>query len=126
MNILAIETSCDETGVSIIQADGGLDSPTFRVLGDGLYSQMVLHAQYGGVYPNLARREHAKNLTPLLEKALKESNFLQNKEDNNSSPIPNSLFFILNYFWQSARSVRTVISTLCRHARTPARSAGRR
>jgi N6-L-threonylcarbamoyladenine synthase len=70
MIILSIETSCDETAVSLVRAEGGLESPNFTVLGNALYSQAMLHAAYGGVYPNLAKREHAKNLVPLLKQAL--------------------------------------------------------
>src|SRR3989344_5527215 len=73
MRILAIETSCDETAVSIIEAHGGFDNPQFRVLGDVLYSQAHLHQTFGGVYANLAKREHKKNLVPILEKALTEA-----------------------------------------------------
>ena len=73
MKILAIETSCDETAVCIVEADGGFEMPTFSVLGDALYSQVKLHAKYGGVYPNLAKREHSKNLVPILERALTDA-----------------------------------------------------
>ena len=73
MRILAIETSCDETAVSIVEAHGGFDNPQFTVLGDVLYSQASLHQEFGGVYPNLAKREHSKNLVPILEKALAEA-----------------------------------------------------
>ncbi|KND49970.1 MAG: O-sialoglycoprotein endopeptidase [Parcubacteria bacterium C7867-003] len=74
MKILSIETSCDETAVSIVEASGGLESPTFSVLGNALFSQVELHKEFGGVFPMLAKREHAKNLSPLLEKVLKEAN----------------------------------------------------
>ncbi|MEY4602101.1 MAG: hypothetical protein RL292_42, partial [Candidatus Parcubacteria bacterium] len=73
MIILGIETSCDETAVCVVEATGGLESPSFKILGNGLFSQVALHAQYGGVYPNLAKREHGKNLPPLLQKALQEA-----------------------------------------------------
>ncbi len=82
MFILSIETSCDETAVSLVQAEGGLDSPSFTVLGDALFSQVALHAPYGGVYPNLAKREHGKNLVPLMQQALIKSG-LQNLEARN-------------------------------------------
>jgi N6-L-threonylcarbamoyladenine synthase len=74
MRILAIETSCDETGISIIEA-GGSFGPDFSysVLGNSLLSQTDIHAPYGGVFPNLARREHEKNLVPLFAKALEEA-----------------------------------------------------
>jgi N6-L-threonylcarbamoyladenine synthase len=77
MRILAIETSCDETGVCIIHAEGGLKDFSFDILGEGLLSQVETHAPYGGVFPNLARREHEKNLAPLLTKALEEAGLLE-------------------------------------------------
>lgn len=73
MRILSIETSCDETAVSIVEAEGELPSPSFKILGNALFSQIAIHKEYGGVYPMLAKREHAKNLTPLLKKALEDS-----------------------------------------------------
>jgi N6-L-threonylcarbamoyladenine synthase len=76
MKILAIETSCDETAIAIIQAEGDETSACFRVLGNALLSQVELHREYGGVFPNLAKREHAKNLVPILEAALEEAELL--------------------------------------------------
>ncbi|MFA5888969.1 MAG: tRNA (adenosine(37)-N6)-threonylcarbamoyltransferase complex transferase subunit TsaD [Candidatus Paceibacterota bacterium] len=73
MRILSIETSCDETAISIVEAEGGLESPSFKVLGNVLFSQIDIHKEYGGVYPMLAKREHAKNLPPLLKKVLTEA-----------------------------------------------------
>ncbi|MFA6340999.1 MAG: tRNA (adenosine(37)-N6)-threonylcarbamoyltransferase complex transferase subunit TsaD [Candidatus Paceibacterota bacterium] len=69
MIILGIETSCDETAVCLIEAE----KDSVKILGNQLYSQVELHKQYGGVFPMMAKREHAKNLVPLLEKCLKES-----------------------------------------------------
>lgn len=91
MIILGIETSCDETAVCVVEATGGLESPSFSVLGNGLFSQVALHAQYGGVYPNLAKREHGKNLPPLLQKALQEASLWQDNvvgEGSNMSYSP--------------------------------------
>jgi N6-L-threonylcarbamoyladenine synthase len=73
MKILSIETSCDETAVSIVEATGGLESPTFSVLGNSLLSQIDIHKEYGGVFPMLAKREHAKNLPTLLKRTLEEA-----------------------------------------------------
>jgi N6-L-threonylcarbamoyladenine synthase len=81
MKILAIETSCDETAVSLIETDG----TNFSVLGDSLFSQVEMHKEYGGVYPNVAKREHARNLTPLLLKTLKEANLFNESEENQLS-----------------------------------------
>lgn len=73
MNILGIETSCDETAVCLVDASGDGKDFRYSVLGNALLSQAALHAQYGGVFPNLAKREHAKNLVPLLEEALRQA-----------------------------------------------------
>lgn len=76
MRILAIETSCDETAVAIIEVTKENGTQYLKVLGNALYSQIKTHAPMGGVVPMLAKREHAKNLAPLLEKALNEANLL--------------------------------------------------
>lgn len=73
MKILAIETSCDETAVAILECQGTTESATFTVLGNALFSQAALHAPYGGVYPTLAKREHQKNLPLLFERAMAEA-----------------------------------------------------
>ena len=84
MKILAIETSCDETAVAVLECEGDAKSATFKILGNALLSQVELHQQYGGVFPALAKREHAKNLVPLLEAALEEAELL--REDTQSLP----------------------------------------
>ncbi|MEX2013647.1 MAG: tRNA (adenosine(37)-N6)-threonylcarbamoyltransferase complex transferase subunit TsaD, partial [Parcubacteria group bacterium] len=71
--ILAIETSCDETAIALLDINGPLKKPDIKVLGNTLLSQAKLHEKYGGVYPNLAKREHEKNLPPLLEETLREA-----------------------------------------------------
>lgn len=76
MRILAIETSCDETAIAILEAEGDTVSATFRVLGNALFSQIEIHKEYGGVFPALAKREHAKNLVPLLSAALEEAELI--------------------------------------------------
>ncbi len=77
MKILAIETSCDETAIAIVECEGNETSAQFTVLGNALMSQAELHARYGGVFPALAKREHAKNLVPILEAALEEAECVQ-------------------------------------------------
>src|SRR3989344_3924013 len=77
MKILAIETSCDETGVTIFEATGGVKNASFKILANNLSSQAKLHEQYGGVFPMMAKREHIKNLPLLLEKTLKEAKLLR-------------------------------------------------
>ena len=66
MKILAIETSCDETAMAVIEARGGLKKPRFKVLKNVVSSQIEVHRPYGGVFPTLAKREHIKNLPTVL------------------------------------------------------------
>ena len=72
MLICAIETSCDETGIAIIEASGGLKNPEFKILNNLVASQIKIHRPFGGVVPNLAKREHIKNL-PILFKKIESS-----------------------------------------------------
>lgn len=65
MKILAIETSCDETALALLEASGGLRAPKFKILKNLVSSQIEVHRPWGGVVPNLAKREHIKNL-PLV------------------------------------------------------------
>jgi N6-L-threonylcarbamoyladenine synthase len=67
MKILAIETSCDETGIALVEGTRAGGAFEFTVLKNALLSQAALHAPYGGVFPNLAKREHQKNLPALFE-----------------------------------------------------------
>jgi len=76
--ILAIETSCDDTGVAILSADEG---GNFNVLANVVSSQIELGKKYGGVYPFAAKREHQKNLPPAYKKALKEANITEKEID---------------------------------------------
>ena len=67
MIVLGIETSCDETGIAIY------DGKNQKLLANALYSQIDLHAQYGGVVPELASRDHVAKLMPLTKEALTEA-----------------------------------------------------
>lgn len=71
MKILGIETSCDETAISLIEVDS--DGRKIGILGNTVHSQIDVHASYGGVFPILAKREHQRNLVPVLVKTLKEA-----------------------------------------------------
>jgi N6-L-threonylcarbamoyladenine synthase len=73
MRILAIETSCDETALSITEAKGDFANPDISVVASSLASQVEQHAPYGGVYPDIAKREHTKNLVPLLTDVLTQA-----------------------------------------------------
>ena len=66
MRILGIETSCDETGVAIYDSEQGL-------MAHALYSQAHIHAEYGGVVPEIASRDHVRKLIPLLDQCLQEA-----------------------------------------------------
>ncbi len=66
MKVLAFESSCDDTGVAIFDTEVGLQA-------DRLYSQTALHAQYGGVVPELASRDHIQKTLPLLKAALSDA-----------------------------------------------------
>ena len=66
MRVLGIETSCDETGIAIYDDESGL-------LANQLYSQVSLHADYGGVVPELAPRDHVRKTVPLIQAALAEA-----------------------------------------------------
>ncbi|MCX6738185.1 MAG: tRNA (adenosine(37)-N6)-threonylcarbamoyltransferase complex transferase subunit TsaD [Candidatus Parcubacteria bacterium] len=81
MKILAIETSCDDTCMAL--AD--YSAKNFKLLSNLISSQVEIHKKWGGVYPTLAKREHQKNLTPLLIKALKESGLLLRPKTNSNT-----------------------------------------
>ncbi len=66
MQVLGIETSCDETGIAIYDSEKGL-------LAHNLFSQVDLHKEYGGVVPELASRDHVRRLLPLIKKTLLEA-----------------------------------------------------
>ena len=68
MKILGIETSCDETALSLIEAAGDIVHTRIHVLAEAIYSQIEIHKKFGGVFPALAKRAHAKNLIPLIKK----------------------------------------------------------
>ncbi|MCK9505657.1 MAG: tRNA (adenosine(37)-N6)-threonylcarbamoyltransferase complex transferase subunit TsaD [Porticoccaceae bacterium] len=74
MRVLGIETSCDETGVAVYDSDLGL-------LSHALYSQVKLHAEYGGVVPELASRDHVRKILPMIRKVLDSAGSDQNDID---------------------------------------------
>ena len=74
MRVLGIETSCDETGVALFDTEHGL-------LADALYSQVAMHAEYGGVVPELASRDHTRRLLPLIQQVLDEAGLTRGELD---------------------------------------------
>jgi N6-L-threonylcarbamoyladenine synthase len=96
MKILSIETSCDETAISLLEVKGGRNNPVFTVRANAIASQTKIHEKYGGVYPMMAKREHSKNIWPLFIRVLKEAKCfklsikndeLRNKERNKIEKI---------------------------------------
>jgi len=76
MIILAIDTSCDDTCIAILKIKNQkskIGDARFDVLSNIVSSQVEVHQKYGGVYPTLAKREHQKNLVPVLKKALRQA-----------------------------------------------------
>ncbi len=92
MKILAIETSCDETSIAIVKSSGTLRAPKFEVLENVVSSQIAIHRPFGGVVPNLAKREHIKNLPKILKGIM--NNELRIKRKGKKSIIHNSKFII--------------------------------
>lgn len=74
MQILGIETSCDETGIAIYDTDKGL-------MAESLHSQIAQHAIYGGVVPEIASRDHIRYILPLIKETLAKANASLNKID---------------------------------------------
>jgi len=83
MKILAIETSCDDTGIAVLK----IKNSKFEVLSNIVSSQVKLHKKYGGVYPLLARREHERNLAPILKKALLDAKLLKPKNKTQKAKL---------------------------------------
>lgn len=95
MNLLAIETSCDETAIAIMNfnvppaPEGGATSSSeareinFKVLSNHILSQINLHREFGGVFPSLAKREHAKNIVKIFTECLKEADLYKEKDNTN-------------------------------------------
>lgn len=83
VTILAIETSCDETAIAVVRKIGN----SVTVLSNIVSSQVALHAPFGGVVPDLAAREHAKNILPVLREALETAHI--SKEDITALAVTN-------------------------------------
>lgn len=76
LKILSIETSCDDTGIAILEVKNTKNSTEFKVLANKIHTQLI-HAGYGGVFPMMAKREHGKNMIPTIESAMKEAKMLK-------------------------------------------------
>src|SRR5580704_7150945 len=102
MTLLAIETSCDETSVAVV-CDG-------RVLSSVVSSQVKLHAEYGGVVPELAAREHLRNLMPVARAAMDAANVSPGQLDavaaTQGPGLPNALLLGLKAAQSAAFALR--------------------
>src|SRR3989338_3528527 len=85
MKILAIETSCDDTGIAIIEISDKKQETNFKVLSN-IVSSQTIHQQYGGVFPMMAKREHQANLVPVLKEALQKAKLLKIQKGTSSAP----------------------------------------
>src|SRR5207302_1051453 len=90
MKILAIETSCDDTGIAILEVKG----KKFKVASNIVSSQQI-HKNYGGVFPMMAKREHQRNLVPVLMQALKQAKLLKNSKSQITNSKLNTIKKIL-------------------------------
>lgn len=95
MRILSIETSCDETAVSIVEATGTFPDATYEILGNALYSQIDIHKEYGGVFPALAKREHIRTVLPMLAQALLDADLLVDEENRIDDMLKEKLHTLL-------------------------------
>jgi N6-L-threonylcarbamoyladenine synthase len=95
MRILSIETSCDETAVSIVEATGEFPTATYEILGNALHSQIEIHKEYGGVFPAVAKREHIKTVLPMLKLALSEAEMLVEGSSDLSDDLQEKLYITL-------------------------------
>lgn len=117
MILLAIETSCDETAVAIVKRIRGKQI-RFEVLSHKILSQIDLHAQYGGVFPALAKREHTKAITQLIAEALEEADLLV--ERTNTYHIPNSERKKLDALLEREPEMRVAMQVLFEGIQKPA------
>jgi N6-L-threonylcarbamoyladenine synthase len=82
MKILGIETSCDETALCVVEIENTSSGTIIEIKANEIASQIALHAKYGGVYPMMAKREHAKNIYPILINVLKDSNLYKERNES--------------------------------------------
>ncbi len=76
MKILGIDTSCDDTSIAVLEKRGD----KLKIISNIISSQVKIHRRYGGVYPSLAKREHQRNLVPVVKKALLKQKLLSRRK----------------------------------------------
>jgi N6-L-threonylcarbamoyladenine synthase len=95
MRILSIETSCDETAISLVETNGDFPNATYEILGNALHSQIDIHAEFGGVFPQVAKREHALALIPMLISALTQAELLTEQPTEINRDVADKITTIL-------------------------------
>jgi N6-L-threonylcarbamoyladenine synthase len=88
MIILAIETSCDDTGIALLEKEDGV----VQTISSAVSSQNEVHEKWGGVYPSEAKREHQKNMIPTLLAVLEKANFLEKGKTEEHPEVENILW----------------------------------
>lgn len=107
MKILSIETSCDETGISVLE---GIEN-TLHVRGNSLATQMELHAQYGGVFPAMAKRAHAEKFVPLLTETLTQAGMLVSEPHEIPAAVQDEVRSICTHEQELAEQLITFAQT---------------
>jgi N6-L-threonylcarbamoyladenine synthase len=107
MHILSIETSCDETAVSVVRVTGAFPDATYEILGNALFSQIDIHRAFGGVFPAIAKREHAATIVPMLTKALTDAELLFEA----SHALPDTLHEVLTQILHREPNLTEALST---------------
>jgi len=116
--ILSIETSCDETSVAVLNWSGARN---YSVLSHITNSQILVHQKYGGVFPALAKREHQKNMIPILFQSLQESSLLEAR--TKSKPMSLEFRKKLKKILEREPEVLEKITLLAEQYKTPKISA---
>lgn len=111
MKLLSIETSADETAVSLVKVTGDFPDATYSLLGNALRTQIEMHREYGGIFPAMAKREHAKAFTPLLTEALKEAELLQTEEVDLEQTLVEELEAVLHREPDAFEAVTTFLES---------------
>jgi len=111
MKILAIETSCDETSFALIETT----KKEVAVYAHNTLSQIEKHREYGGVFPTLAKREHAANAIPLLEKTLRDADI-----GTSATTIKDETREYVHHLLSREEGVAEKLCTLCEQKNTPA------
>ncbi len=105
MIILSIETSCDETAVSLIEIKSGKNGEIFNILSNEVFSQIKIHQKYGGIVPEVAARAHLEKIMPVLEKALEPIKNKWQKIDLIAATQGPGLITSLLVGWQAAKTL---------------------